>query len=575
MPRIPNYEAAGTSVARTGSLRTEVDRSEAIEREGQGALLGAVGEAVAQAVEHDDKLRYAAARSTLLQAQSAARRELEADNDYETFESRYRERTAKARTAAAASIRGGRSRELFEADAQADIERGVEQIRGLARTKEVDQGVSLLNSTLEANRNAALESKDEAERIAYLEASNDSIQGALDKGYITADSAREVRTKFTTNYAEAFVGIQAPAERIEMLSKPDTNVAKYIAPDRRKALLEAAKREGNELRVRGESQAFEDQLTEQHGNDFKSALTEARQIKDPEVRDATVSRIKARQAETKQFELEDREAASEEAIAFINDGGRFADLPTSIKNRLTPSSLNAIREYADGGGAAARKVTDPATLIKLSTLSADDPQRFAELNMLDYRAQLSASDFEEFVDLQRKIRTGVLDGKATGFQSITQIRDAKLKELFGGTSAKGEKQERINAFVIKFEQQLKAFKQENGKAPSTQDARKLLDDLTAEVVTGGWFGGTKRAFELTDEDTQVPEAMRQVIIEELRAVGEPITVEAIRREYQKASSAQYDQQQSTDDSPLPPLPSERGANWGEMPPPPKSYGDRN
>ncbi len=542
MPRIPNYDAAGVSVARANTPRFAPDRSGEIERQGQAALLGAVGQVVDQAVAHDDKLRYAAARSTLLQEQNAVRKELEADGDYETFESRYRERTAKARSTAAANIRGARSRELFEADAQADIERGVEQIKGVARTKEVDQGIALLNSTLEGNRNAALESKDPAERAALLQSSHDLIQGALDKSYINADAAREVRSKFTTNYAEAFVGIQTPAERIEMLNDPNS-VAKYIAPDRRKALLEAAKREGNDLRVRGESQAYEDGLSEKFGEDFKGALSAAREIKDPEVRDATVSRIKSRQAEARQFQIEDREAAGEEALEFINGGGKFADLPLSIKNRLSPSGLNSLRAYAEAGASTARIRTEPKTLIELSSLSADDPQRFADLNMLDYRDRLSDQDFEEFVDLQRKIRTGVLDGKTTGYQSSTQIRDAKLRELFGTTTAKGEKQVKINSFVTKYEQQLRAFKERTGKAATTEDVRTILDDMTAEVVTdeGFFMDSKKSAYQLTDEDVvNVPAKDRDLIIGSLRRAGQPVTAKRIQDIYRKKRSQMFE-----------------------------------
>lgn len=529
MPRIPDYDVVGTSVARANTPRF-ADRSRQIEAEGQQALLGAVGNVVQDISEHDDKMRYAAARSTLLQAQMGIRKELEADNDYETFEQRYRDRIGKAQAEAAKNIRGRRSRALFETDAQIDLERGAEQIRGAARAKEVNQGIALLNGTLETNRSAALESKDEAERIALLQSSNDLIQGAFDKGYISAEQAREVRTKFTTNYAEAFVGIQEPKKRIEMLLDPDSNFSKYIAPDRRKALLEAAKRENNDVRVRAESQAAEDGITEEFGTDFRAALAAARDIKDPEVRDSTVSRIKARQVEAKQFEIEDREAAGEEALAFLNGGGKYADLPITVKNRLKPSALNSLRAYAEAG---TKTVTAPETLIQLSSLSADDPQAFGELNMLDYRGNLSDQDFEEFVDLQRKIRTGQLDGKATGFQSITQVRDAKLRELFPGTQ-KGANQAKINDFVMKFEGQLKAFKQDNGRAARAEDARKILDDLTAEVATGGFFNSTKAAYQLTDEDTQVPQQYRDAIVSELRRRGKPVTVEAIRTVYQKA-----------------------------------------
>lgn len=541
MPRIPDYTAAGTSVPRANTPRFAPDRSGEIVAEGQQALLGAVGAAVDQAVDHDDKLRYAAARSTLLDAQAEARKELEGDNNYETYEARFRERAAKARSIAAANIRGTRSRELFEADAQADIERGVDQIRGLARAREVDQGIATMNTLLESNRNKALETKDPIERGARVQASLDAIDGAYQKGYIKETEAVAQRERFKSNYGEAFVGIQSPAERIEMLSNPDTNVAKFIAPDRRKALLEAAKRENDEVRVRGESQAHFDGYVEKYGSDFKGAIRAAREeLKaDPLVRDATETRLRQEQVAAQQFERQDREEAGEEALEFILGGGKFGELPISLKNRLKPSALNSLRSLAESGG---RTQSDAKTLQELSSLFADDPQAFGDLDLLTYTSKLTPADYKQWLDRQSAVRTGKLDGKDTGYQSIVQARDNKLRELFKATTGKGETQEKISAFTTKFEARLTAFKESTGKAARIEDARSILDDMAAEVVTKeGFFSDTKkRAYQLTEEDVAVPPKDRDQIIGALRRAGEPVTVKRIQDIYWKKRASMFE-----------------------------------
>lgn len=542
MPRIPDYAAAGLTLARSNTPRSGPDRSSEILADGQQALAGAVGAAVDQAVAHDDKLRYAAARSVLFQEQAAARRELEADNDYESFDKRYTERMAKARSAAAANIRGARSREIFEADAQADIDRGAEQIRGLARAKEVDQGVATLNEVLNANRTAALESKDPIERGRIVQGAFDAIDGALQKGYIKSSEAVATRDKFKQNYGEAFVSIQSPAERIKLLEDPEASVAKFIAPDRRAQLLEAAKKDNEDLRVRGESQAAFDALMAKHGTDFRAALNDARaSLKDdPVLRDATETRISQEQVRVETFERQDREDAGEQAMQFLINGGKFADLPLDLKRRLKPATLISLKNFAQSGG---RTVSDPATLVELSQL-ASDPQMFADkVDMMRYRSQLTDGDFQQYLDLQRKIRTGVVDGKASGFLSVSQARDAKLKEFFGATSFKQKnKQAQVNEFVNKFETAQRAFQQQTGKRPTTDEARKLLDDLWAEVVISeGFFGDTKkRAYELTDEDVDVPQADRDAIIRALRARGKPVTADAIRRTFEDSRREMFE-----------------------------------
>lgn len=550
MPRIPSYESAGTNVARTSTPRYAPDRSSEIEQEGQQAVLGAVGAAVDQAVAHDDKLRYAEARSSLLQANAAIRKELEADGDYETFEKRYTERITKARSAAAGNIRGARSREIFEADAQADIDRGLEQIRGMARGVEVDKRLAQLSTNLEANRTLALETKDPKERAALLKSSLDNIAGAAapDKRYIKESEAVAMGQKYATSIAEGLVSIQPPAQRIAMLSKPDDNEARYIAPDRRNALLEAAKRENEDVRVRGESQAYFDNLVAKYGNNFKGAIREAREsLKgDPVVRDATEVRLAQEQVRVRQFERDDREAAAEEAVAFVDGGGKIEDLPTDTNRRLGPAGRKAVRNYAKNGGAPL--TSDAQTWKDLTTMygnvlnGADDAQRFGDLDLDEYRDRLSAEDLKQLRDWQTAVRIGKVGGKDTGYQTIVQARDARLRDLFKATKGDGEVGKQIDDFVTKFEARQRAFTQENNRRPKIEEARAILDDMTAEVVTKeGFFSDTKkRAYQLTDEDVDVPELDRREIISNLRARGIPITAKEIRSRYEKQRSKMFE-----------------------------------
>lgn len=534
MPRIPDENQLGYSVPRTRTPRFQ-DRSGEIVADAVGGFARTLGQAADSLQEHDDQFNYARAKSTLLTADVEARKELENDQDWETYEKRYSERMAKAREQAVGLIRGGRSRSLFDADAKLDVERGTGEIRGIAKRKEIDWGRASLEATLAANRTAALNATDEKTRAALLSASQDLIAGAAAEGlmadgrvkppYLSKEEAGTVGRKFSEDYAESFVGMQPVEKRIELLSKPKGSAADLIAPDKRVAMLEAAKRESRDLTVRRESQAQEDAIIAKYGASA-SALSAARDIKDPEVRDSTVSRIKIRQAEAKQAEAEYHDSLGEEAMSFLNGGGRYADLPLKIKKGLKPSELNSLRAYAEQVAGGGTRRTNPETLIELSDLSASDPQGFGELSMLAYRDKLSDSDFEEFVDLQRKIKTGTLDGKATGFMSINQVRDVRLRELFGGTTAKGDKQARINSFVERFENELKAFKQESGKPPKADDARKILDNLTAEVAIN--WGRDKRVFELDEGDIDgVPEQDRTEIIRELQRRGKPVTDKAI------------------------------------------------
>lgn len=529
MPRIPDADNLGYSVPRTRTPHFQ-DRSGLIEAEGAIQLAQTVGAVADRFQEREDQFNYAQAKSTLLQADIEARRALEDDNDWESYEKKYSERMAKARESASKLIRGKRDRSLFEMDAKLDFERGLGEVRTFAKQKEVRWGRSTLDQALEANRAAALNAKDEATRTQIITASKELIQGAVQKRYYEEDEGTNLFQSFRDNYALGFLEMQPAEKRIELLSSKGT-VAEYLQPDVRAKLLEAAKNENRQLTVRRESQAQEDAIVEKFGGNWSAALSAARDIEDPEVRDSTVSRIKVRQAEAKQFELETREALGEEALAFINDGGKFADLPLHIKNGLKTSALNSLRAYAEQQAGGGTRRTDPETLIELSMLSTDDPQKFGELDMLGYRDKLSDGDFEEFVDLQRKIRSGSLDGKATGFMTINQVRDERIRDIFGSAAPTSKEKPEVSAarrkFITQYETQLKAFKEQTGKPATADDARKILDEMTAEVTINRslWFDAEKPAFEVTFDD--IPDAEGQQIVAALRKAGKAVTPEAV------------------------------------------------
>jgi hypothetical protein len=532
MAIIPSVDALGARPLPQARAPQTYDASGEILAEATGRAADRIGHAVTDFGERRDLFNASKAKAAFIQAESSARLELENDPDWETYETRYREKMSKAKDTVLQGVKIPSNRAALGVDFDSSLDQGAMAVRKAARAREIDVSRADLNSSLDGLRRSALETNDEGLRAKAIDAAQESILTAQANGYVSAQEAEVTRKKWTADYAEAFVEAKPPAERVSMLSKPKGTVADYIDPERRTALLKVATHENRELTVRRESQAQEDAIFAKHGA-TPDALSVAREIEDPEVRDSTVSRLKVRQAETKQAEIEYRDDLGEQALAFLNGGGKFDDLPLKIKNGLKPSALSSLRSYAEQQVSGMKRLTNPETLVQLSSMAADSPQDFGEADLLTFRAGLSDGDFEKFVDLQRKIRSGNVDGKASGFQGITQVRDVRLRELFGGTTAKGDKQAKINKFVQQFESQLTAFKAENGHPAKADDARKILDDLTAEVAIN--WGRDKKAFELSDDDIAVPATDRLQIVSELRRRGKPITDQSILTIYKAAN----------------------------------------
>jgi|AGTN01.3.fsa_nt_gi hypothetical protein len=264
MPRLPDAPALGERSIAIGRAPLVQDRSGEIAAAGLGQAADRIGSTVAAFAQRQDQLQYAKARSELLMADSAIRKELETDNDWQTYEQRYREKLGKARETASALVRSRSDKALFEQETTLDIERGAGAVRDLARRKEVDVGRADLNSILESNRRTALETTDKGLRDSLIASTQDAITGAQGKGYISAQEAVDNRQRWTSDYAEGYLDIQNLQERVRILQSPKGTPADFIQPDRRAVLLKAAQ---NKLRAEQERARSE----------LRSALTDQMQ----------------------------------------------------------------------------------------------------------------------------------------------------------------------------------------------------------------------------------------------------------------------------------------------------------
>lgn len=252
MPRLPDIATLGERPVPRARSQIISDRSGEITGQAVAETGAALVNLSEQRWESQARFAVSSARSEVLQADIAARRSLENDPDYTTYETRYREAMKQARESATKKIRGNMERSLFDQQVGLDIERGVASIREDARRREVDTSRASLDTTILGNRTSALEAKDEATRAAFIQATQDAITGAQAKGYLSAQEAVTLRQGWTTSYAESYVGMQSVDDQLKLLANPKGTLADYIDPAKRVDLLDRAQRQ----RLAEEDHAF-------------------------------------------------------------------------------------------------------------------------------------------------------------------------------------------------------------------------------------------------------------------------------------------------------------------------------
>ncbi|MCH8148616.1 MAG: hypothetical protein IH987_11570 [Planctomycetes bacterium] len=292
-----------------------------------------------------DKVSYANAKSTLLTADIETRRFFENDDDWATFEKRYREKMLKGLNKAQQKLGSKSDQALFDMDAKLTIERGVTAIREAARKKEIDEKRANLDVILDEARKNALEA-DPATRSDILLNALDAITSMRGEGILTKEHAVNLGQAFTKDHAEASLTLMEPEARIEMLKHPEGTPAKFLHPDTRKKLLRAAEKENKATRVRGASQTATDQIMEDHPEDRGDALVAARKIKDPDVRAAAVTGVNARFNEMEAIERENVDSIYDAATEFIGETGSLAGFQERDLQKLSPSQQKSLDDFA-------------------------------------------------------------------------------------------------------------------------------------------------------------------------------------------------------------------------------------
>lgn len=141
--------------------------------------------------------------------------------------------------------------------------------------------------------------------------------------------------------------------------------------------------------------------------------------------------VASRFRDDKALQNEREERARDSALEILNRAdaegrpiSRESAIPGAVWDSLSPSDAMAIRADIRRNAAGPERETNTGTFLQLSDLYATDPKRFARLNPLEFRDQLSKEDFEQVFGTWRR---DALQGEAK--KSKAQVTHDKIRSV--------------------------------------------------------------------------------------------------------------------------------------------------
>lgn len=499
MAKIPDVMSLGARPLPQGQRPVVQDRSGELIADAMTRAGAQVHGIASDIQEQEDRFTYAKAKAAFLTADIEARRALENDLDFATHEQRYQDAMGKAREKVSSMIRSPRDRALLDQDLNLDLARGTAAVAGNARKIEVDVGRGELDASATALLDNAVLAADEATRAASLNAINDLIDGARQKGYISTEEAVNRKQAAAVSYGEAYLVTLEPEARVAALKNSKGTVVDVIPAARREVLLKQAERDAEVDADRKKNQAYQD--------------------------------LQRSRAE-----------ADNRVLQLYAQGTALADMPPSLLDSMNGSTRVSLMAKEEAEAKGQKVVTNPDAYLGLIKMHAEDPDAFQQVNLGEYVDKLSESDWQEMVRLKYPTNKGADLDAATFNQQLTTAagplkKDAKYPFTQAARNAVDVRQREL-------------------KRELTYDERQEIIDkllISGEVKGGGFLGltdpdrlyyetiGTEDASKFQpDQWEDIPQASKAEITAQLQSEGIQASSAAVtaRWNLMKKASAQ-------------------------------------
>ena len=317
---------------------------------------------------------------------------------------------------------------------------------------------------------------------------------------------------------------------------------------------------GNQLEIvntRATAQTLADKFMAEHNNNFGLAIEEARKIKNPKVRDATLSNIRQAKSDNEAAIKLNEDEAFTSAMQVVQEHGNVNKIPADTLVRIGPDGQNALEKMA----LEVREKRTPTQDWKKWTEfneKSKDRNWLSGLSEKDFSGYLFSFD-EPHRDRASALRDASLkaangDAKANEFlRNDVNLGDmTKAKMITAGLLSPTKKPSKYNdeekrllsEIEVKASKALEDFQVANKRKATIDEeeevVRKLLLPYTKVRVERNWLpDASKTLGELTAEDIskayveydKVPEEERDYLTARAKSLGAVPNDDAIAKAY--------------------------------------------
>jgi TusA-related sulfurtransferase len=297
--------------------------------------------------------------------------------------------------------------------------------------------------------------------------------------------------------------------------------------------------------LRGESQRHTDRIFGS-SSDMGMALSKAREIQDPKLRDEVTQRIKVRYQEANTVKEDLDNKLFDKFFAHVEEFKGRDKIPLHEFQKLPPNLQQAVDNRIRFLNSGSVQMTKWQVYSDLRMMAATPETRgkFLKMHPMEYRNDLADSEFKELVKLRHDLAKGdkSADMYLDGFRSDQQVVNDTLK---GVGIDPDKKPELFSLYSEKVDKKVQKWKTENNKKSIPNDVlKKLVDEELIEgTVPGtgifGLFKTKKRVFQLKDGEEievsldSIPKDDRANIEKALKKRNMPVTEENIVDLYSK------------------------------------------